>query len=73
MTMIIAALSAVAGFFIGVAVASYLCYHWLYSPLFQYYESLVKDMQNMKRQGFVPQYEFKQKKELDLSENIVEY
>ncbi len=42
-------------------------------PLLREYKDLVEIMYNMKKQGFVPQFEIQQKKPLNPASDVVEY
>ena len=52
----------------GVVVGMALHYIAVYKPLFLYHQELIKVIYNMKRQGFVPQFELEQPKPIDLTQ-----
>lgn len=60
-------------FAIGLVSGMILEYLVDHRPLKQRYYTLVKQLMNLKKQGFVPNYEFEQEREQDLSEEITEY
>ena len=54
-----------AGFTVALALSSILWYIWS--------KDLVEKIYTMKKQGFVPQFEFEQAKTHDPSDSVVEY
>ena len=72
MTAVIAA-TATATFLAGIVFG--LVFHYLvaYKPLRRGYEELVEHILTMRKQGFVPQFEFDQVRQPDPSEDIMEF
>ncbi len=60
-------------FLSGLVLGMTLNYFIETKPLLKEYKDLVKIMYNMKKQGFVPQFEIKQKKPLNPASEVVEY
>jgi len=64
---------ATAAYLFGLASGVILHYIVEYKPLLTKYADLVQTMIRMKKQGFVPQFEFEQPKPIDVSEGVVEF
>lgn len=58
---------------LGLVSGVILEYFVDHRPLKQRYHTLVQQLVNLKKQGFVPQYEVEQEREVDLSEDVTEY
>jgi hypothetical protein len=69
LTIPIAALAFLSGVVVGIVL------HYLteYKPLTAKYDNLIQTMVGMKKQGFVPQFEFEQAKSVDVAEGVIEY
>ena len=61
-----------AAFMFGVVAGLYLHYLTEYKPLKEKYHLLVDTMVGMKKQGFVPQFEIEQQKNIDLTKGTSE-
>lgn len=64
--------ATLVGLAIGCLVGGVLFYYVDFKPLRSDYHELVRTLTNMKKQGFVPQYDIEQRKEIDHSDGINE-
>jgi hypothetical protein len=62
-----------ACFLAGVVLGMIFNYIVETKPLLAEYKALVEIIYSMKRQGFVPQFEIKQRKPLNPASDVVEY
>lgn len=71
--------SLIAGLFgvLGLACGALLHYIFMSYPALRRekkkYDELVGEMLRMKKQGFVPQFDIEQEREIDLSKEVPEY
>lgn len=70
---LILTLYGVATLSIGVVLGLTIGYIIGYKPLWDDYRRLVGHVIRMRKQGFVPQFEFEQPRKLDPSDGLTEY
>lgn len=70
MVFLIAALAGTIGALGGLAFGAWVCYLYLYIPTMKALESLTLLLADMKKQGFVRQFDFEQSSTLDPSAHI---
>lgn len=63
---------AVAAFAFGLVGGCVLHYYVEHKPLLEDYRNLIQTVVKMKKQGFVPQFDIEQVKEVDLTKGIDE-
>ncbi len=57
-----------AGFLIGLVAGYTFVYITLYKSLYKTFTTLLETLVGMKKQGFVPQFDIEQTKQLDLTD-----